>query len=85
MQFDIVVLTETCLSKTDCYNIDGFRRFQKLLATNKCDGIIIHLKDICPVEMLACEIMSVNGMHIKIPVNEHPFFLTSIHRSPSLD
>lgn len=81
---DILILTETwTIQDTKNFNIDQFNCYYNSSHFNKCDGVLVYIKDNIIVEKEDIKISQSTLLEIKCTINNINFNITAIYRPPS--
>lgn len=81
-KFDVIVLSETLLNNDIDFMIDGYHIIHSLCVSNKCDGILVLVKNDVLIRNVSKNILSnCNSIQINIVKGNVSFYLTGIYRS----
>lgn len=85
-KFEIIVLTEThIISDLQIYNLPGYDCVYSEGTFNRCDGIVVFVKESIKMESIFKLIGDVKCIELQIGENQQKFLLTCIYRSPSIN
>lgn len=85
INFHMIVLTETWMTDSDGqqYNMTGYDTYYSNAVNNKCDGVIIFLKNCLNATHVKEDLRGANASTISFHFKNQPFKVLTVYRSPS--